>query len=144
LFGGLSETMALRNNITFRVAMPFDAKLHPVGAEVATYLANAIERRTGLHAAVDDWRDSGYQLDFVINNKPMHFSFCFIEDPRFQFYGQVASYVGWLRRFFGYRDQEEEEMLIRAVEETLKSDPIFSDVYWHEAWYDEAKMTQQP
>jgi hypothetical protein len=83
-------------------------------------------------------------LDFVINNKPMYFAFVFVEDPRYQFYGQVASYVGWLRRLFGYRDREEEEALIRAVDETLKSDPIFSNIYWHEAGYDETKMSQQP
>ncbi len=124
--------------------MPFNGKLHPVGEEVATYLANAVERYTGLGATVEIWRDSGYELDFVISKKQMHLAFTFVDDPRFQFYGQVASHVGWFRGMLGYRDREEQEVLIRAVDETLKTDSIFSDVHWHEDWYDEATMRQQP
>ena len=136
--------MALRRNVTFRVAMPFDVKLHPVGGEVATYLATAIKSRTGLHAAIEDWHDSGFELDFTINTKPIQFAFTFVDDPQFQFYGQVASHIGWLRRLLGYRDQGEEDTLIRAVDETLQTDSIFSDVYWHQAWYDEVTMTRHP
>jgi hypothetical protein len=141
---GYALEMRLRNNVTFKASMPFDVKRHPVGEEVASYLASAVEARTGLKASIEDWRDTGFELDFVLNGKPVHFAFAYFEDTPFHFYGQVASYVGWLRRLCGYRDQDEQESLIRALSETLRNDPTFSDVFWHEAWYDETQLATQP
>ena len=127
----------MRNNVSFRVLFPFDTALHPVGEEIAAYLENVLEARCGLRGGVENWRDSGYELCFTIQGKPMCFAFVWVQHPQFQFYGQVGSYVGWLRRWFGYRDQEEAETLIRAVHDTLTNDPNFRDVSWHEGWYDE-------
>jgi hypothetical protein len=136
--------MGLRNNVTFNVSIPFDRNRHPIGEEVAAHLVSAIEERSGLHASIEDWRDSGFELDFVINGRPLHFAFVHVDDPRFQFYGQVASYVGWIRRLLGYRDREEEETLIRALHGTLTADSHVSDVLWHEAWYDESRSAKEP
>src|SRR4051794_2900661 len=111
--------MCLRNNVTFRTSIPFDVNLHPVGEEVASHLAIALESLCGLSASIDIWRDSGFELDVEINGKRMHFAFVYVEDRRFQFYGQIGSYVGWLRRLFGYRDQDEEQILIRALHVSL-------------------------
>ena len=136
--------MPLRNNVSFDVLMPFDLKLHPIGEEIAAYLANSIEQKTGMNSKTEIWRDSGYELDFLIGPKPFRFAFCYVGDQKYQFYGQVASEIGWLRRLFGYRDQVEEEALIRAVHRTLTSDPTFTNVRWHEAWYDEKNMSKEP
>ena len=67
--------MSLRNNVTFKTSISFDTERHPVGEEIASYLARALESRFGLQVLVEDWRDSGFELDVEINGKSLHFAF---------------------------------------------------------------------
>jgi hypothetical protein len=140
----VSFTMHLLTGVTFETSIPFDLTLHPIGEEIATYISNSIEARSGMRASIDNWRDCGYELDFQVNGKELHFAFVYVKAEHYQFYGQVASYVGWIRRLLGYRDNDEEAILIRALHELLTDDPVFSEVYWHEASYDDALKSKYP
>jgi hypothetical protein len=133
--------MRLRNNVTFKATIPFD---QDDPREVAETLASVLGKRTRRTATIDAWRGSGYELDFTINGKKVHFAMVHVEDPRYHFYGQVSSYVGWIWRLLGYQDDDEIDVLILAIHDALTNDPAFKDVLWHEAWYDEEQATPQP
>jgi hypothetical protein len=124
--------------------LPFDRSAHPVGGEVAEALSNAVCKRGGMSAVIEDWRDSGFELDYMINGKRVHFAMVHVQDAPYHFYGQVSSYAGWIRRILGYSDDAEIDVLILAIHDALTNDPAFKEVSWHEAWYDEEQATPQP
>lgn len=134
----------MRGNVTFRTSIPYDRSLHPVGEEVAGALLGAVDAALGSSGRLEDWRDSGFELQYVLSEKHVHIAMAHVENEPFEFYAQVASYVGGLRRLFGYRDAVEIERLVMALHRALTSSPAFSQVAWHSAWYDESTMAAQP
>jgi hypothetical protein len=134
----------MRENVTFRTSIPYDRCLHPVGEEVARSLLSAVDLALGSPGELDDWRDSGFELQYMLNGRRVHIAMVHTENQPFDFYAQVASYVGWLRRFFGYRDAFEVEQLVKALQQALTSSPDFAEIRWHLAWHDESAMSSQP
>jgi hypothetical protein len=134
----------MRENVTFRTSIPYDRSLHPVGEEVARARLGAVDAAVGSRGRLEDWRDSGFELQYVLNGKHIHVAMVHIENEPFEFHAQVGSYVGWLRRLFGYRDTIEREQLVKVVHQALTSSPVFTAIAWHLAWYDASNMAAQP
>ncbi|HKQ79149.1 MAG TPA: hypothetical protein VJ810_35970 [Blastocatellia bacterium] len=111
---------------------------------MACSLLSAVDLALGSPGRLDDWRDSGFELQYVLNGRGVHISMIHTENQPFDFYAQVASSVGWLRRLFGYRDAIEVEWLMKALHQALTSSPDFAEIRWRLAWYDESAMSAQP
>jgi hypothetical protein len=135
---------ALRANVSFRTSIPYDRRLHPVGEEVARVLLSGVDGAVGSTGRLEDWRDSGFELQYVLDGTPVHIAMSYVPDQPFDFYAQVASHVGPLRRLFGRDDRVEIERLIGALHDALGASPSFSEIAWHAAWYDAATMTPAP
>jgi hypothetical protein len=134
----------LRRNVSFRTTIAFDRGGHPAGEEFARVLLTDVDAAVASSGRLEDWRDSGFELQYVLDGKPVHIAMSFVPDQRFEFYAQVASYAGWVRRLFGYRDQAAVEGLVRALHAALASSTSFNEIAWHSAWYDEGTMTAEP
>jgi hypothetical protein len=105
--------MTLRRHVSFRTSLPYDRELHPIGEEVARHLLASLEDALGSKGSLDDWRDSGYELAFVVAGRRVSVALVPGVEQPYDFFAQISS-------------------------------SLFSEVAWHQAWFDERTRTRTP
>lgn len=134
----------MRRNVTFRTSIQYDSLSHPVGEEVILILKELIDKELGLLGSVDNWRDCGWSIGYAIGDVPVIISLTRPEDERFDFYMQIAHEASLLKRIFKKIEcTKMEEKVIKAVNSILMGSELFSEIRWHDKYYDKRHMTEE-
>jgi hypothetical protein len=121
--------------VTFTSTLPIEApdEPHPKGALVAERIARGLAGAGVTVTATDNWRDSGYLVDCVIDGRKVYLVVSFHGDGPRQWVGMCTSDVGMLDRIRGRYPAEQIRLLARAVHEVVQGDGAFADVRWYRA-----------
>jgi hypothetical protein len=121
--------------VTFTSTLPIEApdEPHPKGALVADRIAQRLTAGGVNVVGTDNWRDSGYEIDCLVDNRKVHVVVSFLgESPR-QWVGCCTAHVGLLDRIRGQAPSEQIQHLARAVHRVLQGDGDFSNIRWYRA-----------
>ena len=115
--------------VTFDSPLPEDP--HPKGWSIALRLVLAL-RTAGVSAGEpNNWRDSGYSVNCVIEDAQVHFFLSHIGRPVAQWVLCCTSDRGFFWRFLYGSVGAKIATLARLIDEALKSQDGFSSIRWY-------------
>jgi hypothetical protein len=121
--------------VTFTSTLPNEAPddPHPKGAPVAERIAQRLAEAGVTVTGTEDWRDSGYLVDCVLDGRKVYLVVSFHGDGPRQWVGMCTSDVGILDRIRGRYPTEQIRLLARAVHGVLQGDGAFANIRWYRA-----------
>jgi hypothetical protein len=107
---------------------------HPKGYAIGKRLHSGLARSGIRCEGVDNWRDVGYSIDCLIDEKRVYVFFSLLGRPLQQWALCCTSDLGWISRLRGKQDDDQRLKLAQAVDAVLNASDEFSNVRWYKQW----------
>jgi hypothetical protein len=121
--------------VTFTSTLPAEAPddPHPKGAPVAGRIAQRLAEAGVTVTGTENWRDSGYLVDCVTDDRRVYFVVSFHGDGPREWVGMCTSDVGIQDRIRGRYPTEQIKLVARAIHDVLQADDAFANIRWYRA-----------
>lgn len=126
----------MRTHVSFqKVSQTSPDETPPFGRDVAEALVCSLGQH-GLGPIALDELDYAFTFHCKIGGRKFYVMIGLVDDGVRQWLVSTDSTIGWLGRLFGAKDVEEHVQLVKAIDDSLRSDPSVSSIRWYtaQAW----------
>ncbi len=134
----------MKFNVTFQSTIAIEYENYPLGKELAQCLTQRLRQKGIEVSEVGSHQDFAWSITTGLAGRGPYLLLGFIGDGVYQWLIQIHSGIGWFGRIAGKSDLVLREKVARELQRILVSEPIFSDIRWHEAAFGDTGWSEAP
>ncbi len=134
----------MRFNVSFRCTLPVILDAHPIGRELADYLAQHLRQAGADVAPPEVYDDSAFIIESGEERNGPYLLLGYVGQKEVEWLVEVHSRFGFVGRLMGRSDMPERKRFALQVHQLLQKNDFFQEVRWHEGDATEAGWTAAP
>jgi hypothetical protein len=135
----------MKLNVTFKSTLSVDMTAHPIGEELAEYLADRFSQRGITVEKIDNYEDFAWSLDITVDNKKLFLLLGYVGDGNYEWLLQIDEYkTSFWDLFRKNVALQQRRNLAPKVHEILASDAHINTIRWHEGYFAKEEYSDRP
>ncbi|MHC4989122.1 MAG: hypothetical protein ACYTFX_11605 [Planctomycetota bacterium] len=127
----------MRHILTFKSNLSESAEYdHPKGYTICKFLEEELSKKGLEVGSLDNYRDIAWSDDCQINGKRVFFFVGYLGTKQTDWQLIICSHAGFLKRLFGYKDENERRQLAEEIHNILSEDIRFTELKWFSRYTD--------